>query len=330
MDRYRLRSDLDRAVINGFALPLGIAPGDLEAPMSGYTIAYAVGVDDEPDTYSFYVAVSHERIAAVLHRVFDLLPKAVYGLVEISSRDAYRPIDVFIGREQISLSRFLETWQRCEPVLLEEGSIGAGANSQEPFVEIFLDQWKGLSIIVPLTMKEPVELMLEGLDLHEVPETWKVDGDARAMEAAEIRPVLDLADGAPDLDDLLWQLRSDWRLDLDVDPDNNVDEAGRPLGMTLWHAVVSVREHQEGSPEEADASVWATAGSLSDAEILIDTALSQWRFAEMYAIDRVAYDERPDELVDLAPRRDHAEVHLVQIETRARQPADEGREPGDG
>ncbi len=63
MGRYRLRSDLDRAVINGFALPLGIAPGKLEAPMSGYTIAYATGVDDEPDTYSFYVAVSHERIA---------------------------------------------------------------------------------------------------------------------------------------------------------------------------------------------------------------------------------------------------------------------------
>ncbi len=330
MGRYRLRSDLDRAVINGFALPLGIAPGDLEAPMSGYTIAYASGVDDEPDTYSFYVVVSHERITTVLHRVFDLLPKQVYGLVEITSRDAYRPIDVFIGREQISLSRFLETWQRCELVLLEEGSIGAGAYSEEPFVEIFLDQWKALSIIVPLAMKEPVELMLQGIDLQEVPETWKVLGDARALEAAEIRPVLDPADGSPDLDDLLWQLRNDWRLDLDVDPDNNVDESGRPLGMTLWHAVVSVREPQEGSPKEADASIWATAGSLSDAEILIDTALSQWQFAEIYAIDRVAYDERPEELVDLTPKRDRAEVHLVQIETRARQPAEEGRELSDG
>ena len=69
--------------------------------------------------------------------------------------------------------------------------------------------------------------------------------------------------------------------------------------------------------ESAEVSVWATAGSLHDMEDLITAALSdypQWQFAEIHTADRVAFDDRPDELSALAPRRDTAEVHLVQIE----------------
>ncbi len=70
-------------------------------------------------------------------------------------------------------------------------------------------------------------------------------------------------------------------------------------------------------------SIWATAGSLDELETLIDFVLNgndEWRFAEIYSADRVAFDERPEELTELAPRRRHAETHLVSIERRTPSP----------
>ena len=72
--------------------------------------------------------------------------------------------------------------------------------------------------------------------------------------------------------------------------------------------------------------MWATAGSLSELETMIDDAVRRqngWALAELYSMDRVAYDERPDELADLSPRRRSAEVHLVAI-------APHGEAPGPG
>lgn len=319
-----MRTDLERAVIDGFALPLGIAPGEIKVPTQGYTVEYGSGTDDEPDTYSFYVAVSHERVAPILHRAMELLPDRVYGIVEISSRDAYRPIDVFIGREEIPRPRFLHAWRRCEAALLEDASIAAGANSDSPFVEVFLDQWKGLSIIVPLAMHEAVEAILDEFSLEEVSETWAIGADNPALAESQIRPVLaGLSAGAPDIDDVLMFLRRDWQLDLNVDPDRNLDDGGRNLGLTLWHATVGVVEDTAGSGAAADLSIWATAGSLNELETLIEEALSddrRWLGAEIQSTDRVAFDERPEKLAGLAPRRDEAGIHLISIAPHDRKP----------
>ena len=152
MGALRLRSGLQRVVIDGFALPLGIEPGDIQPPTQGFTIAYNSPQDEEPDTYTFHVVVSHERLAPILHAAFELLPEQVAGIVEISSRDAYRTVDVYVGHEPVAIRDFLRTWQRFEPVLLEDAALAAGANSDDPCIEVFLDQWKGLSIIVPLSL----------------------------------------------------------------------------------------------------------------------------------------------------------------------------------
>ncbi len=319
MTVFSLRPDLERAVIDGFALALGITPGDVTPPTVGYTIAYTAGADDEPDTYSFYVAVSHEQVAPVLEQVFSLLPEEVCAIVEISSRDAYRQTDVFLSKEEIPRGEFLLTWQQWQPILLEDGSIAAGANSESPFVEIFVDQWKGVSIIVPLGMRDDVEQLLVKSGLQEVPETWSLGNENPAMDRVRIRPVLADLDGmAADIDDVLMELRHDWRMELNVDPDTNVDEGGRRLGMTLWHAVLEV--HRVGDVEEvADMSIWSTAGSLSQLETLVGEMLEQsdeWVLAAVYSTDRIAFDERPDELSDLAPRRGEAEIHLVTIDPR--------------
>lgn len=328
MKDFQLRRDLKRVVIDGFALPLGMAPapGRMQPPVQGYTVAFMAGEEDEPDTYSFHVVVSHERLAPIVHRAFDFLPEEVYGIVEIGSRDAYRSTDVYIGapEDPISIHEFRRIWKKYEPFLLEDGSIAAGANSDEPFVEIFIDQWKGLSIHVPPGMRDEVEAMLQQEGLEEVLQTWPTTdehADEEFGEESRIRPVLDLKDEfSPDVDELLLNLRHDWRLELNVDREANYDEGGRNLGPTLWHAVIIMDRSDDvsnGSEQGAYASIWATASSMEEMEQLIQSTLEQrpeWTFGEIYTIDRVAYDERPDDLSDLPPNSRLTQVHLVAIE----------------
>lgn len=346
MRDFQLQTDLERVVIDGFAFALGVSPsaaGKLRPPLQGYTVSYVGGQEDEPDTYSFCVVVSHERLAGLLKRAFDLLPDHVYGIVEIGSRDAYRTTDVFVGleNEPISLDRFRRVWAQYQPFLLEDGSIAAGANSEDPFIEIFLDQAKALMIHVPLSMREDVESMLHEVGLEEVQQLWPAGGgdepepeEDRDEEwgSSQIRPVLDLSDDTcPDVDELLLNLRHDWNLELNVDPESNIDEGGRNLGSTLWHAVVIVDQADPSdvqSPSGAYASIWATAGSLHEMEHLMGQALAkhpQWAFGEVYTIDRVAFDERPDELADLSPNRRLNQVHMVTIEPWS---SDEGTPDG--
>ena len=164
--------------------------------------------------------------------------------------------------------------------------------------------------------------MLAEFGLEEVPETWPVGQDNPGLEEVQIRPVLESgADLVADIDDVLLELRRLWRLELNIDPDTNVDEGGRRLGLTLWHALLGVRsaDGANGGVEEADLSVWATAGSLSELEELIDAMLRdgrEWEFADLYWTDRVAFDERPDDLASIPPRRERAEIHLVSVERR--------------
>lgn len=331
MRRFRMRNDLERAVIDGFALPLGLEPGRIGAPKQGYILAYTPG-EEEPDTYAFHVVVSHERLAPLVRSAFGLLPAEIYAIVEISSRDAYRTTDVFLGEELIRLEDFRQGWERFEPFLLEDGTVAAGANSDDPFVEIFLDQWKGLSIHVPPSMREEVEAVLAGFELEEVAQTWDPsDGGEGTVEPMQTRPVLDV-DDASDIDELLLELRRAWRLELNIDPETNVDESGRRLGLTLWHAVVVVADAAGAADRGGYASIWATAGSLQQMERLIEGALEdypEWKFQEIYAIDRVAYDERPEALVELPPRSTEVAVHQVYIDTWE-SPPEPAPEPPDG
>ncbi len=315
MREYELRHDLKRSEVEGYQFPLGIEPISLPAPKQGYTLEYTPGEDGDPDTYAFHIVISHDRLSAVIREAFEFLPEEVIPIVEIGSRDAYRALDTYLGSEMIPTDDFLKIWKRFEPLLLEDGSIGAGANAEQPFVEIFLDTWKGLLINVPISMRREVERMLSRHGLREVLETWPHDLDHSPEPPSQLREVLRTEDDqSPDLDEILLQLREAWGLELDVDPEVNVDESGRRLGMVLWHAIVlAVRQDRRG--KGAYITIWATAGSLSEMERLVndhvEAKMPQWSFEGFFSVDRVAFDERPDELSDLDIRRNQPEVHLT-------------------
>ena len=102
MREHKIRNDLDRAVVDGYALPLGIQPLALPAPAQGYTLTYTPGEEGDPDTYAFHVVVSHDRLRPLIRDAFSLLPDEVVPIVEVGSRDAYRSLDVYLGAEAIN------------------------------------------------------------------------------------------------------------------------------------------------------------------------------------------------------------------------------------
>jgi hypothetical protein len=322
MREYKIRNDLERAVIDGFALPLGIQPIQLPSPTQGYTLDFNEGEDGEPDTFSFHVVTSHDRMTGLVREALGLLPDEVTPIVEVGSRDAYRSVDVFMGREPISFEAFLEVWEGFEPVFMEDASIGVGASSAEPLVEVFLDSWKGLMIHVTPERREAVERMLRRHSLREVEETWPESLDEVNEPPSQVRDVLAIEDDqSPDLDEVLLQVRECWGLELDVDDDANLDDAGRELGATLWHSIaVCMDLTSDGNlehPTGAYITFWLTARNVAEVRELVTERLKQdrrWLLQSFYTLDRVAFDERPEALDHLPMQGRKPEVHLVEVD----------------
>ena len=152
--------------------------------------------------------------------------------------------------------------------------------------------------------------MLRRHSLREVEETWPEDLDEEGPPS-QVREVLQIDDEeSPDLDEVLLQLRERWALELDVDPETNLDDAGRSLGNTLWYGIALCRE-ATGQGGGAYVTMWITAGSVAEVERLAAWRLKQegrWTFQNFYTLDRVAFDERPDELADLPMQIGRAHV----------------------
>ncbi len=318
MRKYRLRTDLDRAAVGDYALPLGMLPVSLPAPEQGYTLTYELGDDADASHYVFHVVVSHDRLKRVAQDALDLMPEEVTPVLEVSSRDAYRSVDVFVAREGMPLERFLSVWREYEPILLEDASVGFGATAEEPMMEVFLDAWKGLSIHAPLAMRGRIERVLARHGLKEVLQTWPDSLERTEEPCTTQREVLAVEDDEdPDLDEILLQLREALDLELDVDPEENTDEQGRELGYVLWQAIALV-ESRRCPGHGAYVFCWLTARNLSEVETLlmgrIET-MSEWEFAGFYSVDRCTFDDRPEELNSLAPKRSKGEIHSINIDT---------------
>ena len=137
------------------------------------------------------------------------------------------------------------------------------------------------------------------------------------LDRTVVRPVM-LEDPSLmcDVDQLLLALRHEWELVLDEDEDRNLDSAGRNLGRTLWHAIVLLGVGTTGH-NMAHAETWAFASSRRELESLVRERLDEetdWSFSEFYTLDRVAFDDRPESLVDLSPRHPRSELLMLQVE----------------
>jgi predicted nucleic acid-binding protein len=343
MPRCRLDESLERTVIDGFTFPLGAYPIEPVEPRQGYISAFepadsgeaseAPGgargassaspgagepsgysdTDDDappepkweewPDRYVFEIVITSERLEALVRNLLTLFPGRIYPILDYLGHDAFREVDPYISYELMGMDKLLDSLRRYRAFFYEDGLVGFGAMIDDPFLYVFVDEHKIITIRCQPDLKEKVERILTAFDLEPLEEKpakpgAPPDGGPAGADAAahEHRGVLVTADDRPDLlteDEIVEVLRDEWRLTLNVDPDSNLDEEGRDLGLVPWHC--QVRCAAEGEETCRYAEILVGARSLREAEELALVASEQllpkgtedWEEQSVVAADRL-------------------------------------------
>jgi len=270
MTRCRVDESLDRVVNDGMSFPLGVYPVEEVVPQQGYTMEFeASDGDDEggdweewPDRYVFDVVITSDRLASLCRQLFALLPGRVFPILDYIGHDAYREIDPYIAYELVGQDRILDAMRRFKDFFFEDGMVGFGAMCDDPFIYVFVDEHKIVTVRVTPDFKPRVEKILSAFDLEEVEEPRGADACAH-----EHRGVLLAPPDRPDLlagEEIIEKLRDDWRLILNVDAEQNLDDEGNELGQTDWRCLV--RCASENAPQERYMEVLLRAANLAEAE----------------------------------------------------------------
>jgi hypothetical protein len=317
MEQCALDPSVARREVEGFRFPLGVYPIEPMQPRSGYSVVFepADGGTDEsdyeewPDRYLFDAVISADRLESLCTMLFSLLPGRLYPILDVLGMDAYREIDPYIAYNLVPVERFADNVRRFRPFLYEDGLVGFGAFSENPFYYVFIDEHKVVTVRAETSLKERVERLLAAYDLMEI------DEPAGAESAAhEHRSVLLVAPDRPELlapHEIIERLKDEWRLLLNIDPETNLDEEGKPLGITLWRCLV--RCEKSKSPARY-ALLTLRASCLREAEEIVHEA-----------IERMSGDEEGwDEVVVVTSSRIKTE-HLDDTKELGGKPVLQGR-----
>jgi hypothetical protein len=344
--RCRADPEIERVEIDGFAFPLGAYPvpeeRDQIKPRPGYTVAFEPADGDEegeweewPDRYVYDVLVPAGRVEALCRTLFALLPGRVYPILDVLGHDAFREVDPYVSYDLVGQERFLEAVRRYRDFLFEDGLVGFGAMSEEPFLYIFLDEHKIVTVRAEATLQNRVEAVLAAFDLELVETLSGADATTH-----EHRGVLLAPDDRPELltaDEIIEQLCDQWRLTLNIDPETNLDDEGQELGVTAWRCVVrgdpldepaeSEETEENPEPDAAAASepnkprpyaeILLTADCLRDVERLV---LETWDELEgasgleprILIADRIAPEPFAKALEEAGQTPDLAEIRVWQ------------------
>lgn len=299
MPRCRADPSIERVEINGFKFPLGSYPVEDMTPAPGYTVDFEpadTDADDEqweawPDRYVFDIVISADRVEPMVRSLLGLFPGRVYPILDVLGQDAFREIDPYVANELTGLDLVLDALRRFRAFFFEDGLVGFGVMTEEPFLYLFVDEHKIVTVRVEPTMKDRVERILQAFDLE--PSETPAGADSACHEH---RGVLAVEDNRPDLltgEEIVEQLRDEWALVLNIDPEANVDDDGKDLGVTAWRALVRVAA--EGDERCRYIEVILAAACLREAEDLaLDAAdslrpreVEEWDEAVVVAHDRL-------------------------------------------
>lgn len=239
--------------MSGFAFPLGVYPVDAIEPKSGYTTAFEPADDGSdptasaaaesggeweewPDRYVFDILVPAGRVEPLCRSLLSLLPGRIYPILDFLGQDEWREVDPYVSYDLLGMDRFMDTLRRFRGFFYEDGLVGFGAMSEEPFLYVFVDEHKVVTVRAEAQLKEKVEKVLAAFDLELLDELASADSVTH-----EHRSVLEAPSERPDLfvgDEIVELLRDEWRLVLNIDPESNIDEEGKDLGMTGWRCIL--------------------------------------------------------------------------------------------
>ncbi len=248
--------------------------GAVAEPLGGEMLRPTPGEDWEewPDRFMFDALVSSEKLPTLVRTLLSLLPGRVFPILDVMGHDDYREIDPYIAYDLVGMDRVFEGLRLFGSWLLEDGTVGFGAMSLDPFLYVFVDEHKAVTVRAQLDFKEKIERILAAFELEAVPEIRGADSVAH-----EHRNILLPPEREPDAltsDDLLDRLRDMWMLQLNVDARSNVDDEGRALGITAWRCLMRcIPEGGEGP--DAYAEVLLHADCLETAEKLASEAVGK-------------------------------------------------------
>lgn len=295
-----------RVEIDGFAFPLGVYPVESMSPAPGYTVDFEPADGDEegeweawPDRYVYDIVVPVTRVEALWRQLLRLVPSRIYPILDYMGHDAYREVDPYISYELVGVEQVIDAVRRYRDFFVEDGMVGFGVACDDPFVYLFVDEHKIVTVRVTAEQRDEVEALLEAFGIPQTEEPAGADAAAH-----EHRTVLLAPPDTPSLlsgEEIVERLRDRWRLVLNVDPETNVDDEGQDLGPTGWRCLVRVA--CERHPDERYAEIVLAAGCLLDAEdgssaaamALIEDEPGDWIDAAVVASDRLT----PGELADI-------------------------------
>ncbi len=302
MSRCSVDNSIQRVTVDGFDFPLGVYPVEEMQPKEGFTLNFesADGGDDPedegegeweewPDRYVWDINIRSARLEGLIRQLFAMLPGRVFPILDVLGNDAHREIDPYVAYELVGQERFLEGVRRFRGYLLEDGLVGFGAMSDDPFIYVFIDEHKIVTVRAEVQLKDRIDKVLAAFDLEGVPTIAGADAAAH-----EHRGVLEAPENRPDLltaDEIVEELRDLWGLALNIDGEGNVDDEGAELGITPWRLVLrSVSD--DGQFRYAEAIL--TADSLHAAQELgADALASLLDDADSTDFDPESDDEGP-------------------------------------
>lgn len=304
---------IERKEINGFAFPLGTYPTEPLTPVAGYTVqfepadgsdptdfageGFSEELEEWPDRYVFDILVPHNRLRPMYRALMALMPGRFFPILDVLGHDAFREIDPYIAYQLVGFERVSDAVRAYDPFFFEDGLVGFGGMSVDPFCYVFVDEHKIMTVRAVPEMKERIEKLLASFDLGVLDELAGADSVAH-----EHRGVIVAPDDQPEAltpDEVIERLRDDWNLELNIDVTTNIDGEGNELGITAWQCIARCLPSDENTPPSY-AEVLLTAANLQEAERLSEEAVSssgpggqkrEWEDAEVIRADRIPFEQ---------------------------------------
>jgi hypothetical protein len=302
MPSCQIDPSIERKTVKGFQFPLGVYPVEQMTPQSGYSSDFEPADTAEdmgewetwPDQYVFDIVMPADRIETFWHQIFAMMPGRVFPIIDYIGHDSYREIDPYMAYEPIGKEKIVDAIRCYRPFFFEDGMVGFGAVSEDPFFYIFVDEHKIITVRVEPEFKARVEKLLGAFDLEVCEDPAGADSAAH-----EHRAILTSSPDRPDLlggDEILERMRDAWRLVLNVDPDSNVDDEGNELGITVWRCLVRFATDQ--NPNDLYAELYLTTDSIRSAEELAQQGIAasleehgEWLDVVVISADRMTIDQ---------------------------------------
>ena len=264
-------ASLERVKVGEFAFPLGAYPVEPMTPKQGYEVIFEPADGDNegeweewPDRYVFDIVISAERVEPLVRHLMAILPGRIYPILDILGHDAYREVDPFVSYELLGLDRFTDTLRRFRGFFFEDGLVGFGAMSDDPFVYLFVDEHKIITLRCRIEQRELIEGILGAFDLEEVDKPAGADAALHEHRSVLVAPME--KESILGFEEIVEELRERWRLLLNVDPESNLDDAGNELGITEWRLLA--RAEYDNDPLVRYIEVFLRASCIGEAEAL--------------------------------------------------------------